>query len=177
MSSDATAAALGLPIEEIRELIIDRAAREMIEDTHINLHGQIERLVQEKVAAECEAAMQPMVENGIETLVMQETNRWGEATGKAVTFREYVVARAEAYLTEKVNFDGKSKGEDSFSWKGTQTRLTHMVHQHLHYNINRAMESAMSSANNQLAAAIAETAKIKLEELAASLKVETKTRR
>lgn len=46
------------------------------------------------------------------------------------------IQRANHYLTEKVNYKGKARGEDSHgSWTATQTRIAHLIHEHLHYNM------------------------------------------
>lgn len=113
----------------------------------------------------------PKVSEYIENLTLQETNKWGERKGQSLTFVEYMVQRAEAYMTEKVNYDGKAKGQDSYSWAGTQTRLTHLIHQHLHYSISNAMKAALQDANSFIVKGIEETIKIKLKEISDSLKV------
>lgn len=117
----------------------------------------------------------PNVSKYIEDLTLQETNQWGEARGKPITFVEYLIQRAEAYLVEKVDSQGKTKGENSYgSWSGTQTRVTHMIHGHLHYSIESAMKEALKNANGAIAEGIAETCKVKLAEIAKSLTVEVK---
>lgn len=85
----------------------------------------------------------------------------------AFTFIEYLVKRAEAYLTEKVDFQGKSKDENGSysSFSPSQTRIAHMVHQHLSYSIESAMKNAVQTANSAIAIGIAETVKIKLAEI------------
>ena len=48
----------------------------------------------------------------VESFCLTETNKWGKKTGKSMTFTEYLVQRAELYLTEKVDLRGKAKGEE-----------------------------------------------------------------
>ena len=114
----------------------------------------------------------PNVGDYIEKLCLQETNKWGEATGRKLTFIEYLVERAEAYMQEKVDYKGKSKAEaGGFPFTGTQTRITHLVHQHLHYNIETAMKKALETANAAIVGGIEGAVKIKLAEIVNGLKI------
>jgi hypothetical protein len=107
----------------------------------------------------------------LEALTLQETNRWGEKVGKPVTFIEYLVHRAHAYITEEVDHYGKSKAESNdHYWRGSQTRITHLIHQHLQYNIQTAMERVLKDANSQIATGIAEAVKIQLQQLLEKIK-------
>jgi isocitrate lyase len=132
--------------------------------------------VDAQIAAIAEQHILPKVSDYVENLTLQETNRWGEKTGQKVTFIEYLVKRAENYLTEGVNYEGKAQNECSsgYGWNKTQSRLTHLVHQHLHYSIATAMKQAIADANAHIVKGLEETTKIKLAEIAASLKVEVK---
>lgn len=113
----------------------------------------------------------------IETLTLQETNRWGEKAGKALTLTEYLVARAEAYMQEKVDSNGKGKDESSsYSWKGTQTRLSHAIHHYLHVEVERAMKQVLGDANTQITKAIESTCRQKLKEIGETLKVKVETK-
>ena len=51
-----------------------------------------------------------------------------------------------------------------------------MIHQHLHYNIGTAVGNALRNANSVLVKGIEETAKLKLEEIASTLKVSVNTK-
>lgn len=93
-----------------------------------------------------------------------------------MSFLEYLVDRAEAYLTEKVSFDGKTKAESrGYSWNGTQTRLSYLVDRHLHYSIEKAMKNALANANKAIVQGLEDTVKLKLGEIQKSLKVTVKT--
>lgn len=107
----------------------------------------------------------------IENVTFQKTNQWGESKEPPLTFREYLAKQAENYLTEQVNYEGKSKSEDSYNFRGTQTRITHMVHKHLHSEIERLMKDAVADANNKIASGIQEAVKMKLGEITNGLKL------
>lgn len=178
---------LGFTKEELQERVIARICTQLLDGvgydeddneftTASQFHRQMRTSIQEKIEATINAIAErevlPNVASYIENLTLQETNRWGEKTGEKVTFIEYLTRRAEAYMQEKVNFDGKTKEESgSYSWSGTQTRITHLVHQHLHYSIDSAMKDALKIANSAIATGIQETVKTKLAEISTTLKV------
>lgn len=161
-----------------RDEVIDRVVERIMADLEngagiaVPLDRAITAQVDAAVKRVAEEKILPLVKNGIDTLILQHTNAWGEKVGAPVTFIEYIIQRAEAYLTELVNYEGKSKSENPFSyWQGTQTRITQMVHQHLHYSIQTAMEKALKDANSAIIGGIEATVKIKLQEVADKLKV------
>lgn len=135
------------------------------------LRDAIKTCIDTKIAAIAEKHILPKVSEMVETITIQETNKWGEKKGEPVSFIEYMTNRAEAYLREDVNYEGKAKAEsNSYSWSKSQSRITHLVHKHLQYSIETAMQAAMQNANSAIADGIQQTVKIKLEEIAKSLK-------
>lgn len=184
--------ALGITKEELQQRVIDRAVERIFETTGIDedgdefvetspFAGRLEKAVKAAIDARvgeiAEKHVLPITGDLVENIVLQATNTWGEKVGKPQTFREYMIARAENYLTEKVDYNGKEKGEaGGFSWSGTQTRITHLVHQHFQYSIDSAMKAAVKNANDKIAEGIQEAVKIKLGEITQQLKVEIKTK-
>jgi len=183
---------LGISKEEMESRIIDRAAQCLLSSTTQDEDGDeyvtssafkrtLEKLIIDRIDSSisslAEKHVLPNVSEYIENLTLTETNKWGEAKGTPLTFIEYLVQRAENYMTEKVSYDGKAKNEaGGFSWSGTQTRITYLVNSHLHYSIDTAMKQALSVATSQISTGIQETCKVKLGEIAASLKVVTTTK-
>ncbi len=181
---------LGITKEELQQRVIDRAVERIFETTGIDedgddfietspFAGRLEKAVKaaidDRVAEIAEKHVLPITGDLVENIVLQATNKWGEKTGQPVTFREYMIARAENYLTEQVDYQGKTKGEaGGFSWNASQTRITHLVHQHFQYSIHTAMTEAVKSANDKIAEGIQEAVKVKLGEITQKLKVEVK---
>jgi hypothetical protein len=140
---------------------------------------RVQMVIEAEVAKICEAEITPKVEDLIEGFILQKTNQWGEKTGEPVTFTEFIVQRAEAWITEKVSHDGKSKAEaGAYSWSASTTRIAYMIDKHLQYHIETAMSSALADANSQIAEGILQAVKVKLDTLVLSLnpKVEKKRR-
>ena len=182
--------ALGFTQEELQERVIERIANSVLTETAFNFDGEYEfqkesefkrsldTLVKERIDTKinelAERFVLPNVSEYIETLTLQKTNRWGEKTGEPITFIEYLTQRAKDYMQEHVNYEGKTKEESGgYSWNGKQTRITHLIEKHLHYSIEKAMKDALSVATGEIAKGIHETARLKLNEIAASLKVQT----
>lgn len=195
--SGITIESLGITEEELQQRVVERIAglamTKIVEgydyddeqvfryDGASALSKDLDKLIKEKIDAKvneiADAHVLPGVESMVENLTLQETNRWGEKVGEPVTFIEYLIHRAENYMTEKVDYNGKSKSEaGSYSWSGTQTRVSHLVEKHLHYSIENAMKAAVKNANDVIVKGLNETVKIKLKEVADGLKVNVKTR-
>lgn len=183
---------LGFTKEELQQRVVEHIAAQVMQGNFHdedgeefkadsvfarNLQAEVQKKIDATITALAEKHVLPNVSAYIENLTLQTTNKWGEKVGKPVSFIEYLTQRAEAYMQEKVNFEGKTQEENgSFSWNGTQTRITHLIHQHLHYSIDTAMKAALKDANGHIVKGIEEAVKIKLGEVLAALKMEVKTR-
>ncbi len=170
---------LGLTPEGLREQVIERAAEKLRESIDTGDYGHLDRVVKEAtdkaVSRYIEKTVIPMIEKQIEEITFQATNEWGEKRDvKKLTFREYLVQRANQWLREEVNYEGKPRGTDSFGWKGYQTRVAHMIHQHLHYTIETAMKDMVKNANAVIVGGIEQTVKLKLAEIQTALTVSAK---
>jgi len=184
---------LGFTHEELQDRVIERICEKVLKEQafydgeeYLNdspfgkkLKEFVKQYVDEKINSIATNHILPNVSGYIENLTLAETNRWGEKKGEPYTFIEYLVSRAEHYMTERVDFEGKSQKEKSSysSWNGTQTRLAHMVNKHLHYSIESAMKNAIKNANDVIVNGIAETVKLKLREVADSLKMSVNIKR
>lgn len=183
---------LGFTKEELQERVIERLCEQFLTTKAIDQFGdeaemptrmrtqleeRIKATINERINAIAEAHILPNVAAYIEELTLQQTTQWGEKKGEPVTFIEYLVARAKAYMQEQVDHDGKSKEEgSSYGWSGKQTRITHLIHAHLQYSISTAMKDALQVATGEIAKGIHETCRLKLNEIAASMKVAVATR-
>lgn len=184
---------LGLEPEDLQQRLVVTIASSLMERTAHDEDGVISRTVptrfanelrdklhtaiDEQVAAIAEEHIIPRVGELIENATLQGTTEWGEKTGEPLTFTQYLVQRAEAYLTEPVDYDGKSVERSRYSGSKQQTRVTYLVDKHLHNAIGSAMKDAVKNANQVLGDALAETAKIKLSEIAEQLQVKIEPRR
>lgn len=182
-----TLESLGLSQEDIAERVVDRIVDRLLnsyvadeDDEDVatsskymtNLQELVHKKINESVENIAAKHVLPNIETYLEGLCLQETNSWGEKKGKPVTFIEYLVQRAEAYMLEEVNYEGKSKGQNgSYSWSKSGTRISYLVNQHLQYSIQTAMQNALKDANSHIVGGLEQAIKIKLAEVQNSIKV------
>lgn len=186
-----TLESLGFTKEDLQERVIDRLCGQILSGKSFDEDGneeyndsqfkkqleeRLRKHVTETVNGLAERHVLPNVTQYIENLVLQTTNKWGEKTGTPVTFIEYLVQRAEAYIQEDVNYNGKTRSEDSYSWSKNTTRIAYMIHEHLQYSIHTAMKKALDTANSAIAGGIEKAVKIQLEQLVNGLQVAVKTK-
>lgn len=187
--NEITLKSLGLTEESLTEKLIDRLSDNIMSGVKYDEDGdyigsspfanKLNKMVQEQLDAKvneiAEKHLLPKISDMVENLVLQQTNAWGEAKGKSVSFIEYMTARAENYMTEKVSFDGKTKGESgSFGWSANTTRVAYMIDKHLQYSISNAMKAALKDANSKIADGLSQAVKIQLEQATSKINVNVK---
>jgi len=187
-----TLESLGIEQEELLNRVVERLTERAM---HINICDESDeedgynytdgskfaQALQAAVIARVDKAIEhiiethiiPNAEQHIESVVLQKTNKWGEKQGEAKTFVEYITSRAEGYMTELVDREGKTKPEQSgySNSKLDQTRITYMINRHLHSSIEQAMKDAFKNSMSTMVKALEETAKMKLESIAKTFKV------
>lgn len=120
----------------------------------------------------------PKMTEYIESVCLQKTNSWGEKIGEPQTFIEYLTERADTFLSEPVNYEGKTKAESrgSMSWSKKGTRVEYMIDRHLQYSISTALEKAVSAANESIIGGLKEAVNIKLGQISVDLKTTVKSK-
>jgi hypothetical protein len=188
-SQSTTTLDVGMTQEAIADKVISRAANRLAKSlmNSERLMEPLRSVLTKTIDAEAhriaDEEIRPWAAGQIENVVMQRTNEWGEKHGASMSFRQYLVERAGTYLSEKVDYDGRSAAEyeasrgDSYNFHAVSTRATWMVDKHLHRRIEEAMKDALANANSQIAIGIQEAVKMKLAEISAALKVEVKVPR
>lgn len=179
---------IGLTEEKLQQMFVDRLVNEFCEDKFSDEEGNdvyrtsgfaqrieaaYKNAIESKVNELAEKVIIPHVYELIEKCVLQPTNKWGEKAGEPMSFKEYLLHRAEKWMTEAVDYQGKTQDQDSYGWKKSQTRVAHMIHEHLHYTIDNAVKDALRSFNGQLSKGLQETVKVKLEEAFKGLTIQT----
>lgn len=180
-----TLESLGFTKEDLQERVIDRLCGQILSGKSFDEDGneeytdsqfkkqleeRLRKHVTETINTLAEKHVLPNVSQYIEALVLQTTNKWGEKQGASVTFIEYLVQRAEAYIQEDVDYQGKGKGADSYNWSKNTTRIAFMINQHLQYNIATAMKQALDTANQSIVGGIEKAVRIQLEQIVGTIK-------
>lgn len=191
MTELATLEALGFTREEIAERVIDRITSEILYSSSDDGDGYSHRVesgfkrelvgivtsrINEAVVKIADEKITPIIGDLVSGHTLQATNSWGEKVGQPVTFTEYLVQRADAYMTEQVDYNGKPKGTDGFSWTGRGTRVAYMIDKHLHYHVESAMKTALANANASITKGLNETVRHAISNLKVEVKTEVKTK-
>ena len=177
---------LGISTEELKDRVVDQLVEKLStyetydEDGNEHqvassfrrqLDKEIERRIHEKVEQIGAEHVLPKLTDMLENFCLQKTNEWGEKKGEALSFTEYLVKAAHEYMTEQVDFAGKSKSEDRFgSWRGNTTRVAYMIDRHLQYSIEVAMQQALKHANESIVEGINKAVQIRLKEIVGGIK-------
>lgn len=183
--------ALGLSPEKLQQMIVDQAVEQLLSGRGYDEDGDMvvddskltKRITElamsrinekiEKLAAE---HLLPKLDAHIDTLVLQQTTQWGEKQGAPMTVTEYLVSRANAYMGDEVDLQGRSKAEsgDSYNWRKHSTRIAFAIDKHLQFHISSAMEKALKDANAVMAKGLHEACRIAINEAAAKFAVVVK---
>ena len=184
---------LGLTQEQVFEAVVNKISSDLLQKPIIQIDEdggeyedyestsycqELRKQIKEKIDSTIEAIIDkhilPNVEQYINKIVLTPSNCWGEAKEKSLTFVEYLTKRAEEFMLEKVNYEGKPKGRDSFSWHPEGTRIAYMIDKYLYFHIENWAKDALKEANKILVDGLQETVEMKLKEVLSKLKIQVK---
>ena len=183
-----TLEALGVSAENLAERIIDQAVNALLYSTGFNpdteeevtyenkfkkaIEAKIQQTVDAKITAIADVHILPRVGELIESANMVQTNKWGEAKSAPMSFKEYIAHRADAYMCEAVDINGKSKTEgDSYNWRSCGPRLTVLMRNYIRDSMETAAKSAVNDINKVIAKNIEKASKDAIAATVANLKV------
>ena len=183
-----TLEALGVSTEDLTGRIVDQAVNALLYSNGFNpeteeevtyeskfkreIENKIQKTVDAKIAAIAAQHILPRVGELIEAANMVQTNKWGEAKSAPMSFKEYIAHRADAYMCEEVDINGKSKGEgDSYSWRSCGPRLSVLMRSYIKDSMETAAKSAVNDINKVIAKNIEKAAKDAIAATAANIKV------
>lgn len=185
-----TLEALGLDTTELGNRIVDQAVQALLSSTGFNpdseeeyscesrfkreIHQRVKDAVDAKITAIAEEHLIPRIGEMIETADMRQTNRYGEPTSPSLTFKEYIASRAEAYMSEDVDYNGKSKSEsgDSYNWRTNGPRLTVLMRSYIRDTLEKSAKAAVADVNKVIAKNIEKAAVDAIQATASSIKVQ-----
>lgn len=181
---------LGFSSAEIKKKIVDQCVRELLDGVsgsdedgdpyqiQSELRGQFDKQIKEAVDARIAEVFEKECKSNIikfmEDFTLQETNSWGEKKGKKLTFTEYFIERINAYISEEVDYRGKTKAQEGYNWSPHSTRIVHVMHEHFQYQIENAVKESAKVANAEIAGGIQKAVKIALDGITSKLNVTIK---
>lgn len=132
---------------------------------------RVDAKITEAVDSIAEKVMSGDLEEKLESLTFPQTNSYGEPKRDPLTLREFIARRADSYLTEKVDYQGRTgynaSGQD-------RIRVVWMLEQFLNERIKEEMTRSLASANAQIANGIAAAVKESLADITRRIKAEVK---
>lgn len=186
--------AIGITQEELQNRVIDAMCESLLHgfgqdpetgevyragnQFRAQLDKEIQARLDQRISEIGAGHIYPAVAAKIENLCIQKTNEWGESRGESMSFVQYLINRAETYLSEEVDGQGRNAAEcrkrgDSFYKRGS--RLVTMIDKHLHLSIESAMKKTLADANSVIVEGIAKAAKDSLKSLSEKLSVIVKS--
>lgn len=184
-----TLEALGLTKEDLAERIVDQAVSLLLRESSFDEEGnvagsysskfkreidqRVKDAVDAKITALAEEHLIPRVGELIEKADMRQTNRYGETTSAPMTFKEFIAARAETYMSEDVDLNCNSKAEsgDSYNWRSCGPRLTVLMRIYIRDTLERSAKAAVTDVNKVISKNIEKAAIEAIAAAAANLKV------
>lgn len=182
-----TLESLGLNVEELGNRIVDQAVFSILNASGFNpeteeevryeskfkreIEARIQRAVDDKIAALAEVHLLPRVGEMIETANLRPTNNYGEPKGEPMTFIEYIASRADAYMSEDVDLNGKNKSEGDYNWRSAGPRLTVLMRSYIRHTLEEHAKKAVADVNTAVAKNIEKAAKDAITAAAGALKI------
>lgn len=185
--------ALGITAEDLTQRIVDQAVESLLNasgydpenDREVRYESRFKKEIEKRVVAAADAKISalaeihivPRVGEMIEQADMRQTNKYGEPTSPKLTFKEFIASRAEVYMSESVDHNGKSKAEanDSYNWRDSGPRLTVLMKMYIHQSMEAAAKTAVNDVNKVIAENIKKAAIQAINQTAAEIKVSVAT--
>lgn len=182
---------LGLSQEAMQnrlvEAMIDRFLNSTVSDEDgepvpvaSRFQAAIKEAILNRVDARVERLIAPALEGSIDAYIdgftIKSTNGYGEPKREPETITEYVVRRANEYLTEGVTYQGLSKvdhqraGKDMYGYKDQTTRVAFLIDKRLNDEIEVAMKEALKTANESITNGLKSAVAFELNKINAKLK-------
>lgn len=163
---------LGFTPDDVLNRLVNRLVEQHEQDEEgyaSDFNNRIAKAVKDRIDEQIKLAIDkhvlPRVNQMVEEVCLQTTNEWGEKLGKKQTFIEYLVARADFFLREKVNYKGKIQSEDNYGWQAHGTRVSYMIHEHLQYSIATAMQKALGEVDGTVRKGLQDAVNIALQNI------------
>ncbi len=182
-----TLEALGISTETLGDRIVNQAVEALLSSSGFDpntdqetryvsrfkkeIEVRIQKAVDEKIAALAAAHLIPRVGEMIESADMRRTNTYGEPKSPPMTFKEYIASRAESYMSEDVDYNGKSKAEGDYNWRSCGPRLSVLMKSYIKDSMEKAAKSAVNDINKVIANNIEKAAKDAIASAASAIKV------
>lgn len=183
-----TLESLGLSVEQMQdrliEAMIDRFLTSSVRDEDgepVAIVSKFQTSIREAILSRVDQSVERLIAPAldgsitayIDNYTIKSTNSYGEPKREPETITEYIVRRANEYLTEGVDYQGKSQkevGRDSYSFKAQTTRVAFLIDKRLSDEIAKAMQEALKTANDAITNGLKSAVSFELNKINAKLK-------
>lgn len=176
---------LGITQEQLIEKVVDRISEELLwdaEDGYANskFARRVKKHIDEKVNASVSAVadkyMVPAFLEHLEGMRFETTNGYGEPKTEPKTLREFIAHRAENYLDEVVDREGKTRRQgNSFAEYGTRAKW--LVDRFFTGSVTVKLKEYVDAANDHLSKGLTGALTDGINELLTKLNVTIKSSR
>lgn len=189
---DISLESLGLSVETMQdrliEAMIDRFLTSSVSDDDgepVVVASQFRQAIQKQILGQVDASVERLIApalegsiNGyIDSFTIKSTNGYGEPKRDPETITEYIVRRAQEYLTEGVDHQGLSKAEKvrkgsstSYDHRDQTTRVAYLIDKRLNEEIEKAMKEALATANKAITDGLKSAVVFELNKLTTKMK-------
>ena len=183
---------LGITKKELQDRVVDRIVYDLRYDNHIDDEGRerktysgFEDKIKEDVLKRADEVIQklgekyvlPNIMEYLEKFSFQKTNEYGQKKGEPITFVEYIVKQADAYLKEDVDRDGKSAEQNkTYGFHAHSTRLVYIIDKYLQDSIQKAMVQAVGLADKTFAESLSRSVELALQNIKVTVNTKLTTK-
>lgn len=161
---------MNIETKQIEEAVIKQCVEEIVstfsDPDHAvasAIHQQATKLLKERIEETINSKVKEVVEHGIEKLIIQPTNTYGEQKGNALTVREFIGSAVTKAMTEYVDSNGKPT-DDSWYRKPENMRINQIIAASLGPMIQTEVNAMSAKLKSQIGNLIGEFVKVKLAE-------------
>lgn len=141
------------------------------------LNTRIKEEIDKQVNAIFDQHILGKIDELLTKLVIPQTNKYGEPKREPLTLIEYITEKSEAWLEEPVNWKGKSKKEEAYSWSKDTTRLMYAVNKNLEDVLNRVVNDGAKEVQGAFAEQVKNAVADAVTRLTLSVKTDVKQTR
>jgi len=137
------------------------------------LEAGVREAIDAKVNTVCERHIVPMVEQMVDTITIQPTNRYGEPKSEPLTFIEYITKMGREWLLQSVDYQGCAVGDRDYSSGNGKnpTRLQKIVGDKVEKAIGETLTDATKAVKDTFVPMLETVVRDKLAEISTSLNI------
>lgn len=126
---------MNIDTDELQKAVVDQAVANLVEslgdpagDIGETIRGEAGRIVKEKIKAAVDLEIRNIIDSGLETLLIPNTNAFGDCKGAPRTVREFIAKAVDDSLNSYVDSNGNVTS-DQWYRKPENMRVNQLIKQ------------------------------------------------